>query len=228
MTSIDDMKRIAGRAAVDELPMEGAIGLGTGSTIAFFLEALADVVRAGRRLVGVPTSEQTRQQALALGISLLSDDGPWSIAVSIDGADEVDPTLDLIKGAGGAFAREKVVNAASAKSVIVVDDTKRSPRLGTNCPVPIEVLTFGHHSTRDHLERYGVAVLRTLGGAPVRTDGGNLIYDLRVGPIGDASALDARLRTIPGVVETGLFVRRADVLLVGTSRGLMRLERSSR
>ena len=225
MTSIEDMKRIAGRGAVDELPMEGTIGLGTGTTVGFFLEALADVIRAGGRLVGVASSEQTRQRALALGIPLLSDDGPWSIAVAVDGADEVDPSLDLIKGAGGAFAREKVVNAASVKNVIVIDETKRSPRLGTNRPVAIEVLPFGHHATRDHLERYGTAVLRVRGGAPVHTDGGNLVYDLRVDPIEDAGALDAHLRMIPGVVETGLFVARADVVLVGTSRGLSRLER---
>lgn len=228
MASIDDMKRIAGNAAIEELPMEGVIGLGTGSTVAYFLEALAGLIRAGRRLAGVASSEETRRRAHALGIPLLSEDGPWSIAVTVDGADEVDPSLDLIKGAGGAFAREKVLNAASVRNVILIDETKRSPRLGTRSPVPIEVLAFGYLATRVHLERYGNAVLRTRDGVLVRTDGGNLVYDLTVGAIEDARALDARLRTIPGVVETGLFLGRADVVLVGTSRGLMRLERSSR
>jgi len=228
MASIDDMKRIAGNAAIEELPMEGAIGLGTGSTVAYFLEALAGLIRAGRRLAGVASSEETRHRAHALGIPLLSDDGPWSIAVTVDGADEVDPSLDLIKGAGGAFAREKVLNVASVKNVILIDETKRSPRLGTRSDVPIEVLAFGYLATRAHLERYGNAVLRTLDGVPVRTDGGNLVYDLRIGPIEDAAALERELDLIPGVVETGLFIGRADVVLVGTIRGLMRLERSSR
>jgi ribose 5-phosphate isomerase A len=228
MTSIDDMKRTAGRAAVDELPMHGVLGLGTGSTVAFFLDALADLIRSGRRLVGVSTSEHTRQRAIALGIPLLSDEGPWPIALCIDGADEVDPSFDLIKGAGGALAREKIVNAAAAKNIIVVDEGKLSPRLGTRCPIPIEVLTFGHLATRVHLERYGAAVLRVRGEASVHTDAGNLIYDLTVGPIEDAAALDTQLRTIPGVVATGLFIARADLVLVGSSRGLIRLEAAAR
>jgi ribose 5-phosphate isomerase A len=228
MTNLDDMKQLAGRAAVDELPAQGVIGLGTGSTTAFFLEALAEMIRAGRRLVGVATSEQTRQRALALGIPLLRDEGPWSIVMSVDGADEVDPSLDLIKGAGGAFAREKIVNAASAKNVIVIDETKRSSRLGTRCPIPLEVLVFAHLATRAHLERYGAPELRIRDGLPVHTDAGNLIYDLRVDPIADAGALAAKLRTIPGVVETGLFVARADVVLVGSARGLIRLEPTPR
>ncbi len=228
MTSTDDLKRRAARAALDELPDEGVIGLGTGSTIAFFLEALAEVIGAGRRLVGVPTSERTRADAIALGIPLLGDEGPWSIAVTVDGADEVAPSLDLIKGGGGAFAREKIVNAASARNVIVVDEGKRSPRLGTVRPIPIEVLAFAHLATRAHLERHGTPTRRSLGGAPVRTDAGNVIYDLAVDPIADPGALDARLHAIPGVVETGLFVARADVVLVGTTGGVVRLERARR
>ena len=228
MTSTDDMKRIAARAALDELPRDGVIGLGTGSTVAFFLEVLAEATAAGRALVGVPSSEQTRRRALAAGIPLLDDEGPWSIAVTVDGADEVDPSLDLIKGGGGALAREKIVSAASAKNVIIVDEGKRSPRLGTTCPIPIEVLGFGHHATRVLLERHGTATLRVRDGAPVPTDGGNVIYDLAVAPIAHPGALEARLSAIPGVVETGLFVARADVVLVGSRRGLARLVRAPR
>jgi ribose 5-phosphate isomerase A len=226
MTSTDDRKRLAARAAIDELPAEGTIGLGTGSTVAYFLEALAEVVRGGRRLTGVATSEETRRRALALGIPLLDDGGPWSIDVCVDGADEVDPALDLVKGGGGAHTREKIVNAAAARNVIVIDDGKRSPRLGTRGPVPIEVLPFGHLATRDHLARHGTPGLRTHGGAPARTDAGNLLYDLRVDPIADAGALAAALAAIPGVVEHGLFVGRADVVLVGTGDGVVRLTRA--
>jgi ribose 5-phosphate isomerase A len=190
-----------------------------------FLEALGDAVREGRKLVGVASSEATRSRARALGIPLLGDDGPWPIAVTVDGADEVDRALDLIKGAGGAQAREKIVSSSSAKNVIVVDETKLSHRLGEQRPIPIEVLEFGHLATKAHLARHGEPLLRETGGVAIRTDAGNLLYDLRVTPIADAAAFDARLRSIPGVVETGLFVGRADVVLVGASHGVVRLDR---
>jgi len=214
--SEDRLKREVVRAALEELPDEGVVGLGTGSTSAFFLEGLGALVRSGRRLVGVPTSERTRRDASALGIPLLDDEGPWRIAVTVDGADEVDSALDLIKGGGGALTREKIVNGASAKNVIVVDEGKLSPRLGTRCAIPIEVLAFGHRMTKGHLDGFGTAVLRQHEGAPVRTDAGNLLYDLRVEPIAEVAALDPQLRAIPGVVETGLFVARADVVLVSS------------
>jgi ribose 5-phosphate isomerase A len=152
----------------------------------------------------------------------LSDDGPWDIAVTIDGADEVDDALDLIKGGGGAHTREKIVNFSSRRNVIIVDASKLSRRLGEQWPVPVEVLPFAHLATRTHLARLGTPVLRMREGAPFHSDAGNLIYDVACGPIAAPRALDAALRAIPGVVETGLFVGRADVVLVASATGVER------
>lgn len=220
------MKRRAALAALDELPASGVIGIGTGSTARLFIAALGDLVRQGRSYVCVPTSEASRTQAKELGIPLLADDGPWDIAVTIDGADEVSAALDLIKGGGAAHTREKIVNHASRRNIIIVDDSKLSTHLGEKWPVPIEVLPFAYLATRSHLQRHGAPSLRTRDGAVVRTDSGNLIYDLATGPISDPAALDTALHAIPGVVETGLFVRRADVVLVAGASGVERRART--
>ncbi|TMQ18217.1 MAG: ribose-5-phosphate isomerase RpiA [Deltaproteobacteria bacterium] len=210
----DDIKRKAAVAALAELPDAGIIGIGTGSTARLFIAALGELVAAGRRYTCVPTSEASRVQARELGIPLLPDDGPWDIAVTVDGADEVDGALHLIKGGGGAHTREKIVNFSSRRNVIIVDASKLSPRLGERWPVPVEVLPFAHLATRSHLAGLGVPVMRIRDGSPARSDAGNLIYDVACGPIADPGALDTALRAIPGVVETGLFVGRADVVLV--------------
>jgi len=216
------MKRTAARAAIAELPESGVIGIGTGSTARLFIAALGELVASGRRYVCVPTSEASRVQAQELGIPLLPDDGPWDIAVTVDGADEVSDALDLIKGGGAAHTREKIVNYSSRRNVIIVDGSKRSRQLGERWAVPIEVLSFAHLATRTHLARHGAPTLRVRAGAPVRTDAGNLIYDLACGPIADPATLDAALHGIPGVVETGLFVGRADVVLVAGAGGVER------
>jgi ribose 5-phosphate isomerase A len=218
----DDFKRQAALAALAELPPDGVIGIGTGSTARLFIAALGERVAAGRRYTCVPTSEASRTQAEQLGIPLLSDDGPWDIAVTVDGADEVDDALDLIKGGGGAHTREKIVNFSSRRNVIIVDASKRSRRIGEKWAVPVEVLPFAHLATRSHLARLGAPSLRSRGGAPVHTDAGNLIYDLACGPIADPRALDAALHATPGVVETGLFLGRADVVLIAGSTGVER------
>jgi ribose 5-phosphate isomerase A len=217
---IDAAKRAAALAALAELPPSGTIGLGTGSTTRLFIDALGELVAQGRRYTGVPTSNASRTQAAALGIPLLSDDGPWDIDVTVDGADEVSPALDLIKGGGGAHTREKIVNAASRRNIIIVDESKLSPQLGTRWRLPVEVLSFAHAETARHLAAFGTPVLRA-----GRTDSGNVIYDLACGPIADPASLDAALHMIPGVVETGLFVRRADVVLVARASGVERLTR---
>jgi ribose 5-phosphate isomerase A len=222
----DDAKRAAARAAIAELPARGIVGLGSGSTARLFVEELAHHVRSSAgavRIEGVPTSESTRALAASLGIPLLDDEGPWAIDVNVDGADEVSAGLDLIKGGGGAHAREKIVNYAARRNVVIVDASKLSARLGEKWPVPVEVLPFAHGATRAHLERLGAPKLRTRGETPLLTDAHNFIYDLATGPIADPAQLDRSLRAIPGVVETGLFVARADVVLVADKAGVRRL-----
>jgi ribose 5-phosphate isomerase A len=219
----DEAKLAAARAALSELPDEGIIGLGSGSTVRLFVEEVGALVKAGRKLVGVPTSEGTRAQAAALGIPLLPDDGPWDIAVCVDGADEVDNNRNLIKGGGAAHTREKIVNYASRRNVIIVDESKMSWLLGEKWPVPTEVLPFAHLATARLLKGFGEPVLRQKDGKPVRTDAGNYVYDVQTGPIEDPAAMQARLHSVPGVVEVGLFVGRADVVLVAGEEGVRRL-----
>ena len=225
----EDPKRIAARAALDDMPaggQSGIVGLGSGSTARLFVEELGARVRAGLKVQGVPTSESTRALAVQCGIPMLGDEGPWAIDVNVDGADEVSARLDLIKGGGAAHTREKIINFAAKKNVIIVDGSKLSTHLGEKWAVPIEVLPFAHGATRAHLEKHGKPQLRSKDGATVRTDAGNLIYDLATGPIEAPGALDSLLRAIPGVVETGLFVGRADVVIVAADTGVRRMTRS--
>jgi ribose 5-phosphate isomerase A len=226
MSDPDEAKRRAALAALEFLPEHGVVGLGTGSTAKLFIDGVGELVKKGRKLVGVPTSEQSRIQAQALGIALLDDAGPWQIDVCVDGADEVSAALDLIKGGGGAHAREKIVNNASKLNVIVVDESKLSQRLGERWAVPIEVLAFGERSTAAALARFGEVKQRLKDGVPWRTDANNFIYDVAAGPLDAPDRLDHELRAIPGVVETGLFCDRADVVLVAGAGGVRELRRS--
>lgn len=221
----DDLKRQAAHAALDLLPERGVLGLGTGTTTRWFIEAVGELVRAGRQFVAVPTSKASRSLSHQLGIPLLGDAGPWEIEVCIDGADEVSGTLDLIKGGGGAHTREKIVNHAARRNVIIVDETKLSTHLGEKRKVPVEVLPFGAKTTEAALARLGKPQLREKDGAPYETDSGNLIYDLGVEPLTDPHALDRQLHALPGVVETGLFLGRADVVVVAGAGGVRTLTR---
>jgi ribose 5-phosphate isomerase A len=222
----DEAKRSAARAALSFLPERGVVGLGTGSTATLFIDGVGELVRSGRKLVGVPTSDASRKQAERLGIPLLDDEGPWAIDVCVDGADEVSEDLHLIKGGGGAHTREKIVNRAAKKNVIVVDESKLSKKLGERWKVPVEVLPFGRLSTRTQLEELGPVVERLKGGSPWITDSGNYIYDLAAGVIDDPRVLEERIGLIPGVVESGLFVGRADAVLVASASGVRTLTRS--
>ena len=218
-------KQLAAEAAVALLPTHGVIGLGSGSTAKLFIDVVGRLVREGRHLVGVPTSQDSRNQAAALGIPLLDDIGPWEIDVCVDGADEVSADLDLIKGGGGCHAREKIVNFSAKKNVIVVDESKLSRKLGRQWAVPVEVLPFGRNATARALTQFGTVSLREKGGGPWITDSGNYIYDVRTGELDSPLALDAALRQVPGVVETGLFLGRADVVLVAGATGVQSLTR---
>jgi len=226
--SPDEMKRSAALAALSHLPESGVLGLGTGSTTRFFIEAVGELVRAGRSFRGVPTSAASRSLAERCGIPLLDDEGPWQLDVCVDGADEVDGALDLIKGGGGAHTREKIVNHATRKNVIIVDESKLVERLGQTRAVPVEVLPFGFKTTFRALSELGQPELRHAAGAPFMTDSGNYLVDLTTGPIADTEALDRRLHSLPGVVETGLFIGRTDVVVVASPSGIRELSRQLR
>jgi len=222
----DTAKRLAAEAALLHLPERGVIGLGSGSTAQFFIPGVGELVRRGRELRGVPTSKASRRLALDYGIELLPEEGPWQVDVCVDGADEVSASLDLIKGGGGCLAREKVVNQASRQNLIIVDDSKLSQRLGERWAVPVEVLSFGHRCIASELAVFGKPRLRMHDDAPYRTDSGHLIYDLEVGPIEAPEQLDRQLVSIPGVVDTGLFVGRADRVIVAGREGIRELVRA--
>jgi len=194
------------------------VGLGTGSTADLFLQSLAAALRDGRvkNVRGVPTSRQSERRAHHLGIPLTTLAESSRPDVTIDGADEIDPRLDLIKGLGGALLREKMVAQDSAKLVIIADAGKAVSKLGTQAMLPVEVVPFAHETQAAFLRTLGAApALRRTPDAVFVTDNGNYIYDCRF-PTGidDAAALDAKLRRRAGVVETGLFVGMAHVVLV--------------
>jgi len=222
----DALKRAAAEAAV-ELVQDGmVVGLGTGSTAAFAVAALARRHRQGLRFVGIPTSERTAAAARAVGIPLTTFAEHRRIDLTIDGADEVERgTLNLIKGLGGALLREKIVAAASHRLVIVVDGSKLVDRLGTRTSLPVEVVAFGLEATRESLEVLGASTrARMSSGAPFVTDSGNFILDCDFGRINDPARLEDRIRRIIGVVESGLFVSRADPVFVADEAGLHRLD----
>ncbi len=207
------------------------VGLGTGSTAIFATRQIAELLSTGelRDIVAFATSKATAEEALRLGIPLLPDDLPEDLDVTIDGADEVDPDMNLIKGGGGALLREKIVAQASAREIIVVDDTKASPRLGTHWPVPIEVIPFGWRSQARFLESLGArcAIRESQNGTPFVTDSGNMILDCHFGPIADARDLADVLTRRAGIVEHGLFVGFATDLIVAGAGGVQHRARKT-
>jgi ribose 5-phosphate isomerase A len=207
------------------------LGLGSGSTSAKFVELLGRQVSQGLDVVCVPTSEATRMRAHALGIRLTSlDDIPF-LDLTVDGADELDDQLRLIKGGGGALLREKIVAAASERMIVIADGSKRVATLGA-FPLPVEVVRFGLAATRNMIEMLcadagcrGDIVLRLgLDGEPFVTDGGNYVFDCAFGRIEDPESLDEALKFIPGVVENGLFLGIADAAIVAGPEGVVVLE----
>jgi ribose 5-phosphate isomerase A len=200
------------------------VGLGTGSTAIYATRRIGRMVHDGRLrdILAVPTSVATAAAAERLGIPVLADAGARDIDLTIDGADEVSPELDLIKGGGGALLREKIVAQASRRRVIVVDDSKLSPRLGTRRPVPVEVVPFGWRWQVDYLQGLGGAPVLRLrpDGRPFATDQGNLILDCSFGPVADPAALAVAIRRRAGIVEHGLFVGLTSDLIVAGREGL--------
>ncbi|WNG44246.1 ribose-5-phosphate isomerase RpiA [Archangium minus] len=217
-------KRLAAERAVDSIQPGMVVGLGSGSTSALVVRRLAALRGEGRLtdVVGVPTSVETEQLARALGVPLTTLEEHPVLDLTLDGADEVDPELRLIKGGGGALMREKIVAQASRRVLIVVDAGKLSPRLGTKWPVPVEVLPFGWRSQALFLEQLGARITRREGrdGALFRTDQGNLILDCAFGPIERPEELASRLEARAGIVAHGLFIGLTSELVVAGPGGV--------
>jgi ribose 5-phosphate isomerase A len=224
--SADEQKRAAGEAAAALVEPGMTVGLGTGSTAAWFVRALA---ARGLDIRGVATSQATADLAAGLGVTLAGIDEVMVIDLTVDGADEIGPGLSLIKGGGAALLREKLVWEASRRCVVIADAAKRVRRLGA-FPLPIEVVAFGHRTTAARLcDAFaecdlGVAPrLRVRDGAPVLTDNGNYVYDAACGAIPDPALLADALKSVTGVVEHGLFLDLADEALIGLDTGVERL-----
>jgi ribose 5-phosphate isomerase A len=221
----DQEKEAAARASLRFVKDGQVVGLGTGSTAAYFIRLLGEQVKNGLRIRGIPSSDRSREQAAGLGIPLTTLDECQEIDVTVDGADEVDPQLRLIKGGGGALLREKIVASATRYYVIITDATKRVPVLG-RFPVPVEVIKFAQALVRKKIEALGAAVelrLGTDGKQPYLTDENNYILDCRFGQIPDADGLARRLSDMPGVVEHGLFIGMASVVLVANGSEIVEL-----
>ena len=222
----DQEKEAAARASLRFVEDGQVVGLGTGSTAAYFIQLLGEQVKNGLKIRGIPSSERSREQAAGLGIPLTTLDECQEIDVTVDGADEVDPQLRLIKGGGGALLREKIVASATKNYVIIADETKRVPVLG-RFPLPVEVIKFAQAVVKKKIEALGAAVELRQGtdGKPYLTDENNHILDCRFGQIPDADGLARRLNDMPGVVEHGLFIGLASIVLVANGSEIVELRR---
>ncbi|MDD1773819.1 MAG: ribose-5-phosphate isomerase RpiA [Methanomassiliicoccales archaeon] len=219
-------KKRAALKAVEWVKDGMVLGLGTGSTAYYAIEAIGELVKEGHDVVGVPTSKNTENLARGLGIPLASLESVDRIDLTIDGADEVDPKLRLIKGMGGALLKEKIVASVSDTEIIAVDDTKLVDVLGTKSPLPVEVIPFGHKRSGEAIERFGCKARLRGGSDPFVTDSGNYIYDCKFVRIENPEDLERRLNLIPGVVENGLFIGLATRVAIGTKDGVIVKERS--
>ncbi|MBA2682268.1 MAG: ribose-5-phosphate isomerase RpiA [Ktedonobacteraceae bacterium] len=225
-TEQDTWKRAAGEAAAELVETGMVIGLGSGSTAEYMVQALARRIQAGLHIVGaVPTSLRTEQLARDLGVPLTDLDRHPELDLDLDGADEIDPQLYLIKGGGGALLREKVVASAARRFVVIADVSKQVQYLGYRFPLPIETLPFAVTPVRRHLETLGAAVqVRQHDNRAFLTDNGNVILDCTfTGGISDPVDMEARIRRIVGVVESGLFLHMAAQAIIGGPQGVMRL-----
>jgi ribose 5-phosphate isomerase A len=229
---IADLKRRAGEHAAGFVTSGMVLGLGHGSTAIFALRRIAQLLHQGelQDVVGIATSSQVERDTRELGIPLTTLDDHPVIDLTIDGADEVDDDLNLIKGGGGALLREKIVAQASRREIIVVDEAKLSPTLGVQWPVPVEVTPFGWRLQIGYLESLGadVTLRRTDDGSPFNTDQGNLILDSNFGVISNPARLAAKLKERAGIVEHGMFLGLASDVIVGTDEGIRHLRRASR
>lgn len=229
--SVDRYKLAAAQRALSFVEPRMRLGLGTGSTASVFVELLGEEVRQGLAVLCVPTSEETRALAQKLGIPLTTLDETPLLDLTIDGADELDGELRLIKGGGGALLREKIVATASDRMIVIADASKRVDKLGS-FPLPVEVVRFGVTATRNMIEMlaadsgcHGEITQRLArDGTPFVTDSGNYIFDCAFGRLDDPESLDEALKFIPGVVENGLFLGIADAAIIGGPEGVSVIE----
>lgn len=220
-TAIDPAKAAAGHRAAEFVTDGMIVGLGTGSTADYAIRRLAERIRSEKlRISGIPTSLRTELLAKELGIPVIDVNGVHQIDLTIDGADEIDPALNMIKGGGGALLREKVVARASRQEIIVADQGKVVKRLGERWPVPVEVVMFGWTQTVRRLQALGCdAKLREAGGQAFQTDNGNYIVDCHFPHIDDPAKLEQAINSTPGVIDCGLFIGLAHRLIVGHPDG---------
>lgn len=220
-------KQEAAEYAVTFVKSGMIVGLGTGSTAIFATLHIAELLHSGelRDIRAFATSKAVWDEAVRLGIPMLADDMPQGIDLTIDGADEVDPKLNLIKGGGGALLREKIVAEASQREIIVVDESKLSPQLGTHWPLPVEVLPYGWQSQARYLTSLGATVTlrRAHDGSVVRTDQDNIILDSNFGPIADLRSVAEKLSARAGIIEHGLFLHLTNDVIVAGATGLRHL-----
>jgi ribose 5-phosphate isomerase A len=221
-------KQRAAEAAIPFLRDGMVIGLGTGSTADFFLQALGTAITGGKLkgITGVATSRQSEHRAEELGIPLTTLGKHPLLDVTVDGADEVAPNLDLIKGLGGALVREKIVAQSSKKFIIIADSSKRVPMLGSKVSLPVEVVPFAHEIHETFFRSIGAEpVLRKLGGMIFNTDNGNLIYDCKFPPMADPAKVEQQLLGRAGIVGSGLFLGMATTVLIADEDQVTQLER---
>ena len=229
-TDINRLKQQAADCAVERVQSGMVLGLGSGSTATLAIRRIGQLLAEGALidLVGIPTSTVTADEARRVGIPLTTLEAHPNVDLTIDGADEVDRHLNLIKGGGGALLREKLVAQASRKVVIVVDETKQSPRLGTHWPIPVEVIPFGWRGQMDYIESLGASVVRRRieGDAPYFTDHGHYILDCNFGPVENAARLAETLKQRTGIVEHGLFIDLIHIVISAGSSGINIVTRS--
>jgi ribose 5-phosphate isomerase A len=222
--SLDEQTRLkkqAGEKAAEYVKDGMIIGLGTGSTVEWTIRKLGAMVESGLKIIGIPTSIRSEKLAIELGIPLSTLLEHPKLDLTIDGADEVDPNLNLIKGMGGALTREKIVASSSKKEIIVVDDTKVVQILGTKSPLPVEVIPFAHNSCKIALEQLQAKPkLRFVEQKEYLTDNNNYILDCRFDSITNPEDLELKINNIPGVVENGLFLNLIDMVIIASKDGV--------
>ena len=226
-----ELKQKAAERAVDLVQSSMVLGLGTGSTTRFALEYIGLRIKTGqlRDIVGIPSSLQTEKIAKELGIPLTNFNEHQEIDLTVDGADEVDPQLNLIKGGGGALLREKILAQSSRRNIIIVDEHKLSPKLGTDCPLPVEVIPFAIKPVANYINSLGakVTLRKKNDGSTYTTDQNNFILDCNFGPISNPEELALKLCNRAGIVEHGLFLGSATEVIVATENGIRHLKREN-